>query len=93
MTLTHMDEEWIEEGLKTLCSASIKSIPANHSQVLEYIDVQEFGLALDLLAHIQLKSGKPASPDTIRMFNALATKMGMKRGDEWRGVAEIRAAQ
>ena len=93
MTLTHQDEEWIENGLETLYSASLKSIPVNHAQVREYIDVQEFGLALDLLAHIQLKSGKPVSSDTIRIFEALATRMGMKPGDEWRGVAKIRAAR
>lgn len=91
MTLTHQDEEWIENGLETLYSASLKSIPIDHAQVREYIDVQEFGLALDLLAHIQLKSGTPPSSDAMRIFEALATKMGMKPGDEWRGVAEIRA--
>ena len=91
MASTHVDDDWIENGLKVLCSALIKSVPANHSQVLEYVEVQEFGLALNLLAHIQLKSGRPASPDTVRMFDALATKMGTKQDDEWQGVAEIRA--
>ncbi|KAL8931189.1 MAG: hypothetical protein Q9211_007157, partial [Gyalolechia sp. 1 TL-2023] len=84
----------VEADKKTVVTgASLKSIPVNHAQVREYIDVQEFGLALDLLAHIQLKSGKPVPSDTMRIFEALATRMGMKAGDEWRGVAEIRAAR
>ncbi len=90
MTLTSEDEEWIESELETLYRASCDTIPADYSQVREYIDVYELGLALNLLAHIHLKLGKRLPPDKLRLFDALATRMGMKDGDDWHGVAELR---
>lgn len=92
MPLSQDDEAFIESGLEALYKASVASSNLNHNQVREYIDVGEFGLALDLLAHIQLKSGKFPSSDTRELFEALAMKMGMEEGDEWQGIAKIRAA-
>ena len=59
----------------------------------EYIDVGEYGLALDDLAYIYLQVGKPVPADIIGLFDALATRMDMGQGDEWRAVAEIRTAR
>ena len=53
--------------------------------------VHEFALALDLLAHIQINSGEPVAPKTRALFEELALKMGMEDGDEWQGVAKVRA--
>ncbi len=90
MPASVQDEEYIEGELERLCSASMSSSELSHDQVREYIYVHEFQLALDLLAHIQLKSGVPPSPETRRLFDTLAEKMGMTDGDMWQGVAKIR---
>jgi hypothetical protein len=90
MPASVQDEEYIEGELERLCSASIASSDLSHDQVREYIYVHEFQLALDLLAHIQLKSKVPPSPETRTLFDALAEKMGMTDGDMWRGVARLR---
>ncbi len=92
MTASVQDEQYIEGELERLCSASIASSNLSHDQVREYIYVHEFQLALDLLAHIQLKSEVPISSETRNLFEALAEKMGMTDGDMWRGVAKVRKA-
>lgn len=86
------DEDFIEIGLESLCKAIVSPPDKGYSDVKEFIYVHEFQLALDLLAHIQLKSGVPLSPETRSLFDALAEKMGMTDGDMWRGVAEVRKA-
>ncbi len=90
MTPAGNDAEWIENGLETLYRALCDGIHEDLSDVREYIDVGEFSLALDLLAHIHLDINKFLTPDKLRLFDALATRMGMRNGDRWRGVAELR---
>jgi len=91
MALTHKDRDWIEAGLEKLYDALAMFAGVNRQQVREYIDVGEYGLALDDLADIHLTTGKPVPADIVQLFDALALKMGMKQGDEWQAVAEIRA--
>jgi len=92
MALTHEDRDWIKAGLEKLYDASAIFAGVNRQQVREHIDVGEYGLALDDLAGIHLKTGKPVPADIVQLFDALAMKMGMKQGDGWQAVAEIRAA-
>ena len=91
MPISEKDEEFIESGLEDLYKSSVVKSMINHDRVKEYIYVHEFALALDLLAHIQLKSKEPISLKTRAAFEALAMKMNIKDGDEWTGVAKIRA--
>jgi len=91
MALTHEDQDWIEAGLEKLYDASAMFAGVNRQQVREYIDVGEYGLALDDLADVHLKTGKPVPADIVQLFDALAMKMDVKQGDEWQAVAEIRA--
>ena len=91
MPLSLHDEDFIESGLETLCKSIVRPSDPGYGDVKQFIYVHEFGLALDLLAHIQLKSGKLPSSDTRELFEALALKMGMEEGDEWQGVAKFRA--
>ena len=91
MTISEKDEKFIESGLEDLYKSSLAKSKIDHDQVKQYIYVHEFALALDLLAHIQLKSKEPISLKNRAIFEALALKMGMKDGDEWTGVAKIRA--
>jgi hypothetical protein len=93
LALTHEDRDWIEAHLEALYRASTEIAGADHRQVRQYIDVGEYSLALDDLADIQLKSGKPIPPDLIRLFDALATKMDIKPGDGWDAVTELRAVR
>lgn len=92
MSLSQQDDNYIEGGLERLCTVSAASSDLSHDQVREYIHVHEFQLALDLLAHIQLKSGVPLPAEMRTLFEALAEKMGMTDGDMWRGVAKVRRA-
>jgi hypothetical protein len=80
-------------GLERLYEALADFGRDGRRQVREYIDVGEYGLALEDVAYIYLQSApKPLSAEIHRLFDELAVKMGMKEGDEWRGVAKIRGA-
>jgi len=88
-SLSEQDEDFIENSLENLYKLSVDISGKNYEIVGEYIYVHEFGLTLDVLAHIYIKPGKPISLKTRALFEALALKMGMKDGDEWTGVAKI----
>lgn len=89
MPLSLHDEDFIESGLETLCKSIVHPSDPGYGDVKQFIYVHEFGLALDLLAHIQLQSAQPLSPEIRSLIDALAVRMGMKDGDEWRAVAEL----
>ncbi len=91
MGMTREDRDWIEAGLNTLCTDAGVVSNADCGQVRKYIDVGEYGLALDDLADIHLATGKPIPPDRRALFDTLAMKMGIRHGDEWQAVAAIRA--
>jgi hypothetical protein len=85
------DDDWIEVRLNEIYGRALSGIIGwDHLQVREYIDVCEYGLALDGLAHAYLQHGNPVQSDLRRMFDALAEKMGMKTGDRWTGVDRLR---
>ena len=92
MPLSQHDEDFIESGLETLCKSIVRPSDPGYEDVKQFIYVHEFGLALDLLAHIQLQSAQPLSLEIRSLIDALAVKMGMKDGDEWQGVAKVRRA-
>ncbi len=92
MSISEQDEDFIESGLESLCKSIVNPPDKGYSDVQQFIHVHEFQLALDLLAHIQLKSEVPISSETRNLFEALAVKMGMTDGDMWRGVAKVRKA-
>ena len=92
MPISETDEEIIETSLERLCATVIRPSDEGYADVKQFIYVHEFQLALDLLAHIQLKSEVPPSSETRNLFEVLAVKMGMTDGDMWRGVAKLRQA-
>lgn len=92
MSISEQDEDFIENGLESLCKAIVNPPDKGYSDVRQFIYVHEFQLALDLLAHIQLKSDVPPSLETRNLFETLAVKLGMTDGDMWRGVAKVRKA-
>jgi len=63
----------------------------NKDHVDTLIDVGEYSLALDELASAYINSGKPVSQEISKLFEILATKMQMVPGDEYEGVAALRA--
>lgn len=89
MALTFEERLANKADLEQLYEA-VPSIGAGDlDQVRVYIDVGEYGLALDDLADRYLEAKKLLPPDIRGLFDKLATRMGMKSGDEWRAVAEL----
>ena len=89
MKLTLEDRMWIEAGLEELYRGISANIEIDPSQIRKYIDVGEFGLALDELADLYMDIETPVPSATLTVFHALATKMKMTSGDEWQAVLEI----
>jgi hypothetical protein len=93
MALTLEERLSIEADIEHLYAAVLPKTAGEHDQVRRYIDVGEYALALDDLADIWLEWKKPVPPTVRGLFDELATKMGMRYGDEWRAVAEILSAK
>lgn len=89
MNLTSEERLLIETGLEQLYREILSNGNVNNSQVRQYINVGEYGLALDDLADLYIATKNPLSSATLVLFDDLATKMKMKSGDEWLAVAEI----
>ena len=89
MVLTFEERLSIEADIERLYEAVPSHAVLDRDQVREYIDVGEYGLALDDLAAIYLDSKIPIRPEIFVLFERLATKMKMRSCNEWRGVAEI----
>ncbi len=91
MALKPNDMEWIELGLERLFEQSFGLDSDHRRYVREYIDVGEYGLALDNLAYIFIRlAAKPLPTEIRELFEKLALKMGISDGDEWEGVAKVR---
>ena len=82
MPLSQQDADYIIAGLNSLYERSVLSIREDHAPVRSFIDAGEFGLALDLLACIQLHAQTPASQQTIDLFVNLARKMKIDDSDD-----------
>ena len=93
MALTLEDRLSIETDLELIYKKMPPCAVLYRDQIREYIDVGEYGLALDDLAGIYLDSKTPLRPGILALFERLATKMKMRSGDTWRGVAEILSAR
>ncbi len=57
--------------------------------VREFIEVEEYGVALGGLAEIIQRSDKPVAPELRDLFEAAAHKMDMKPGDSERSVDKL----
>ena len=62
----------------------------SRAQIREYIDVGEYGLALDDMACIALESGKPVTVGLRQLFDTAANLMAIKPEDSWNRVDNIR---
>ena len=57
-----------------------------------FINVGEYGLALDEIAYAYLNSGRTMPPDMFETFEKLATMMDLAQDAEFEGVARLRAS-
>ncbi len=89
MNLTFEERLLVETGLEQLYKEILSNGNVINSQIRQYIDAGEYGLALDDLADLYIETKNPLPSATLVLFDALATKMKMKSGDEWLAVAEI----
>jgi hypothetical protein len=89
MSLTLEERLSIEADIEWLYEAVPSHAILDRDQARKYIDVGEYGLALDDLAAIYLESKSPVRPEILALFEKLAIKMEMQSGDEWRAVADI----
>jgi hypothetical protein len=92
MALTPEECRKIEGDLNRLFEAVPSKEIGSHDQIRQYIDVGEYGLALDDLADVYLGDRQSLTPSLRSLFDGLANKMGMKSGDQWQAVAEILAS-
>ena len=86
------DYKAAQEGLETLY-ASIEPLDGmyNH-QIRKYIDVGEYGLALDGIADVYMTSNVSMPLALFELFDKLATDMDLASDPEYSGVADFRKA-
>ena len=87
------DYKATKEGFEILY-ASIKSLDRQYNhQIREFIDVGEYGLALDGIADAYMTSSASMPLALFQLFDKLATDMDLASDPEFSGVAEFRKAQ
>jgi hypothetical protein len=92
--MTAMSEymiKYIRTELSKLYRAASNLDGWNKEQALEFINVGEYGLALDGIAYAYLVNGKNMPADLFRIFDKLAVSMDMEGDEEFEGVARLRA--
>ena len=78
---------FLEDELKSLISSHVDWLSDTERQdVVEFIDVDEYGLAYEALRYIIIQRNKTLSPESHRRLVGLARKMGMSE-DAWAGLS------
>ena len=78
---------FLEDELKSLISSPVDWLSDTERQdVVEFIDVDEYGLAYEALRYMIIQRNKTLSPESHRRLVALARKMGMSE-DAWAGLS------
>ncbi|HTW73267.1 MAG TPA: hypothetical protein VME47_25540 [Acetobacteraceae bacterium] len=92
MTLTLEQLTKIQSGLKrllVLAPATCKGRRREH--IREFIDVGEYGLALDELAGEMRRSTRPVPAEAASLVERLATELGIDANDEYSNLSAFRA--
>ena len=92
MALSNQELSTIRVNLIALHRAASGMDGWNGKQGQTFIDVGEYGLALDEIAYAHLDNGKAMPTELFRIFDKLATIMELETDSEYDGVARIRAS-
>lgn len=87
------DYQNVRDGLETLHQAALALERYHKDQAKEFIEVGEYGLALDTIADAYLVSEVSMEADHFSLFEKLATSMDLASDPEYSGVAQLRKAQ
>jgi hypothetical protein len=91
MPLTQEEAEGIEKCLEQIYACISSEMSGNDQfQIRQYIDVAEYGLALDDMVDVLQEKAKPVAPDLRLLLLEAAGKMGVKPEDGWNGVDLLR---
>lgn len=77
--MSHFDD--IESLYSDLRQAAIDLSESERSEFMRFVDVGEYGLALETLVDIYAEEGKAASPEVIDLIGRLAERMSMNAAD------------
>ena len=91
MALSTAELSTIRNDLNSLHNAASATDGWDGKQARTFINVGEYGLALDEIAYAYLDSGKTMPPDMFETFEKLAAMMGLAQDAEFEGVARLRA--
>lgn len=92
MALSTTELSAIRNDLTVLHKAASATDDWDGKQARTFIDVGEYGLALDEIAYAYLDSGRTMPPDMFETFEKLATMMDLAQDAEFEGVARLRAS-
>ncbi len=81
----------IRDGLVVLHQAASGIEGWGGDQAQEFINVGDYGLALDEISYAYLDSGKAMPADLFQIFERLAVAMDLERDDEYEGVRKLLA--
>lgn len=82
----------IRNDLTALHNAASAADGWDGLQARTFIDVGEYGLALDEIAYAYLDSGETMPLEVFQTFEKLATMMDLAQDAEFEGVARLRAS-
>lgn len=86
-----VDWERVVADLETLHRAASEIDGWDKQQVATFIQVGEWGLALDDIAYAYLKTGFAMPADLFLLFEKLAVEMEMEGDEDYEAVAQLRA--
>jgi len=92
MALSITELSAIRNDLTALHNAAFATDGWDGKQARTFIDVGEYGLALDEIAYAYLDAGRTMPPEMFDTFEKLATMMGLAQDAEFEGVARLRAS-
>ncbi len=92
MALSTTELSLIRNDLSALHKAASSIHDWDGKQGRTFIDVGEYGLALDEIAYAYLDAGRTMPPDMFETFEKLATMMDLAQDAELEGVARLRAS-
>ena len=93
MALSRNELSAIRNDLTALHRATSTIDGWDGKQALTFIEVGEYGLALDEIAYAYLDAERSMPIDMFKTFEKLATTMDLAQDAEFVGVARLRASQ